>query len=383
MGGSADSGVPGDLDVQTITANESSIKLSKATKTDDTLATARLLADSQSEGYHWQDGLVFRTRLDRLGDNLEQLCLPSGYRAKCLTMAHEHFGHMGRNKMGAHIRKYFYWPSIMADSLRHIKSCEKCQRTDKTTPRRMTMQEREVVTISSERVAIDLVGPFPMSRGGFRYLLTYLDMATRWPEAIPLRKTTTRIVIEQLTLIFSHCGFPTTIISDNGPQFVATAFRKWLREKGITHVRASPYHPQGNGVVERMHRTLNSDIAKCNEAKGNWASVVPMALHFLRCMPSTATGFSPFRLKHGWKPTTPLQILYKGWVQQDLGPVDLEDWSLINAEHVQHTRDLAVTKLKSVSSDRKTNWDRKAQTRIFDKGDQVYLRKAGVNTKLA
>ena len=382
-GGSADRGVQDDLDVENIMANEPRSKLIQATKTDDSLTTARLLADSQSEGYHWQDGLVFRTRLDKLGDSLEQLCLPGPYRGKCLTMAHEHFGHMGRNKMGDHIRKYFYWPSITADSMKHIKSCERCQRADKTGPRRMQMQEREVVTIPSERVAIDLVGPFPVARGGFRYLLTYLDMATRWPEAIPLRKTTTRIVIEQLTKIFSRCGFPTTIISDNGPQFVAKSFEKWLREKGIAHVRASPYHPQGNGVVERMHRTLNGVIAKCVESKGNWASVVPMALYFLRCMPSTATGLSPFRVKHGWEPTTPLQILYKGWVQQDLGPVDLEEWTLLNAERVQHMRDVAVANLKGVSSERKKGWDRKSQTRVFDRGDKVYMRKAGLNTKLA
>ena len=42
-------------------------KLAEATETDPTLATARSLADSQSEGYYWQEGLLFRTRLDKLG----------------------------------------------------------------------------------------------------------------------------------------------------------------------------------------------------------------------------------------------------------------------------------------------------------------------------
>ena len=54
---------------------------------------------------------------------------------------------------------------------------------DKNLPRQMMMQTREVVTVPSERVAVDIVGPFPVAKGGFRYLLTYLDMATRWPEA--------------------------------------------------------------------------------------------------------------------------------------------------------------------------------------------------------
>ena len=309
VGGSAEvEGLP-ELNVQSITSDEPRMKMAEATLTDTTLSTARALADKLSEGYYWVEGLIFRTRLDRLGDNREQLCLPAQYRGKCLTMAHEHFGHPGRNKMGDHIRKFFYWPSITADSIKHVKSDMVCLKKDKANPRPMLMQEREVVTVPSERVAVDIVGPFPTSKGGFRFLLTYLDMATRWPEAIPLRKTTTRILIDQLTLVFSRCGFPTTLIFDNGPQFVAKSFQKWLRDKGITHVRAFPYHPQGNGLVERMHRTLSNVITRCTESRGNWAQIVLMAMYFLRCMPSRTTGLSPFKAKHGWEPTTPLQIL--------------------------------------------------------------------------
>ena len=142
---------------------------------------------------------MFRTRLDKLGDAREPLCLPEEYRPKCLRLAHEHFGHLGRNKMSDYIRQFFFWPTITVDS---------------------------IVTVSSERVAIDLVGPFSTARGGFKYLLTCIDMATRWPEAILLRKTTTRIIIEQLTIIFSRCGFPTTVVYDNITQFVARTFQK-------------------------------------------------------------------------------------------------------------------------------------------------------------
>ena len=42
----------------------------------------------------------------------------------------------------------------------------------------------------------------------------------------------------------------------------------FLTQKGIEHVKASPYHPQGNEEIERMHRTLNSVIAKSVEVKG-------------------------------------------------------------------------------------------------------------------
>ena len=81
-------------------------------------------------------------------------------------------------------------------------------------------------------------GAFPDSQGGFQFFLTYIDMATRWPEAIPLLKTTTRIVIDQLKSVFCRNGFPTTIVTDNGPQFTSDLFRKFIREKGIEHVKS-------------------------------------------------------------------------------------------------------------------------------------------------
>ena len=383
QGGSLDTGDEVDVCVKDIVNDEPRNKLGEAILADNTLATARSLGDTTSEGYHWVEQLLFRTRFDSLGDNVEQLCLPQPYRARCLRLAHENFGHVGRNKMCLQIRKLFYWPSMNSDVSKHCKSCTVCQKRDKQLPKQMTMQPREVVTVPSERVAIDIVGPFPVAKGGFTYLLTYLDMATRWPEAIPLKKTTTRIVIDQLMLIFSRNGFPTTHISDNGPQFISNLFEKFLKSKGIAHVKASPYHPQGNGVIERMHRTLTNIIAKCTETKGNWAQVVPMALYILRCMPCRSTGLSPIALKHGWEPTTPFQLLYKGWVQDDLGSIDLEDWVMENSDRVQRMRDSAVATRNQTTDQRKREWDRKAQTRMFDKGDKVYFRKSGLNTKLS
>ena len=170
-----------DLSFKDIVVSESRDNLVEAIKADESLATARKLADDLQEGYHWIEGLLFRTRLEAMGDTIEQLSLPIQYRLRCLTLSHDKFGHAGRNRMGQHIKRYFYWPSMTRDAAKHIKSCDTCQIMDKTLPKRL------LVTVPSERVAVDIVGPFQVAKVGFKYLLMYLDMATRWPEAIPLR----------------------------------------------------------------------------------------------------------------------------------------------------------------------------------------------------
>ena len=134
------------------------------------------------------------------------------------------------------IKPFFHWGSITTDCLNIVRKCDKCQRMDKTNPKHNTMQAREVVFIPFVRVAIDIVGPFPMAKVGFRFLLTGIDLATRWPEAIAIRTATANVIVTQLTNIFSRCGFPTAITSDNGTLFTGKTFSRWQKQKGIQHV---------------------------------------------------------------------------------------------------------------------------------------------------
>ena len=335
LGGSTVQGEDQEISMEGIRNDIHKSQSVEKTLSDKTLEPMLKLAKMEKEGYHLENGILFRTRLDPFGQAKEQICLPEDYRHRCLKLAHTNFGHQGRNKMVELIKPFFHWSSLTRDCLTFVKSCDECQRKDKTKPKHNSMQIREMTSIPFERVAVDLVGPFPTAVGGYRFLLTCIDMATRWPEAIPLRTTTARAIIKHLTDIFARCGFPTAIVTDNGSQFTGKVFHKWLKSKGIKHVRASPYHPQGNGMVERLHRTLNSMISKIAETKGNWASVTPMALYFIRSTPSSATGLSPFMARQGWEPVTPIQLLYKSWAQTDLGEIDLSDWVAENAERVE------------------------------------------------
>ena len=124
-------------------------------------------------------------------------------------------------------------------------------------------------------------------------------------------------------------------------------------------------------------------IANCTEAKGNWSEIVLMALFFMRMTPCVSSGVSPILLKHGWEPNTPLQLLYKGWVQEDLGDDELDQWIAENTERVQRLRDKAKVNYKECSRIRKEKWDKTAKLRGFNVGDFVLMRKSGYCEKLS
>jgi len=228
LGGDAVEGNGDQISMEGIYGDTPQNQLALATAEDESLVIVKNLAKQHKEGYHEKDGIVFRSRIDNFGYSKDQICLPAKYRPKCLALAHTQFGHQGRNKMTSLIKPFFYWPTMSRDCQEYIKDCVICQKMDKAKPSLNRMQLREVASMPFELVAIDLVGPFPTATGGFRFLLTCIDLATRWPEAVPLKTTTSKVIINHLINMFCRCGFPAAIISNNGPQFVGKTFGKWV-----------------------------------------------------------------------------------------------------------------------------------------------------------
>jgi transposase InsO family protein len=92
----------------------------------------------------------------------------------------------------------------------------------------------------------------------FYYLCSILDGYSRFIVHWEIRESMRTADVETI-LQRAREKFPAArprIISDNGPQFIARDFRTFVRESGMTHVRTSPYYPQSNGKIERLHKTL-------------------------------------------------------------------------------------------------------------------------------
>ena len=119
------------------------------------------------------------------------------------------------------VSKNFFWPGMGADIRDYCRSCDVCQRkSSKDRIKPVPLQPLPVVTEPFSRVAVDLVGPLsPLSSEGHRYILTLIDFATGYPEAIPLKDVDS--VAEALLTIFSRVGIPQEIVSDRGTQFTS------------------------------------------------------------------------------------------------------------------------------------------------------------------
>ncbi|BFZ09104.1 hypothetical protein BsWGS_12143 [Bradybaena similaris] len=253
-------------------------------------------------------------RLHQTGlQTTKQIVLPIQHRPKVLDLAHSSAfgGHMGVQKTLSRIEQHYYWPGVNSDAKSKCQSCVQCQTTrpEGKFPK-AHLQTTDVPSRPFEKVAIEIIGPMRVaSDKGNMYVLTFVDLCTRWPEAIPLRSITSEAIAEALLLIFSRVGFPNTILSDNGPQFFSQATRLVLNKLGIKQVFATPYHPQTNGTCERFNGTLKAMLGKvAYDNPTCWDVMLPSILFAFREIPHESTKFSPFELVYGANPRGPLSI---------------------------------------------------------------------------
>ena len=146
------------------------------------------------------------------GQPLKQVMVPVLLRPRIIEVAHGSImgGHLGINKTTDKIESAFYWPGIQGGVTRLRKSCDVCQKTvNKGSVPKVPLQKMPLIDNPFKRVDIDLVGPIsPPSEEGHRYILTLVDFATRYPEAVPLKTIDTETVAEVLVNIFSWVRVP-------------------------------------------------------------------------------------------------------------------------------------------------------------------------------
>ena len=153
--------------------------------------------------------------------------------------------HLGIKKTREKIMSNFYWPGMYEGVARYCRSCDICQKTvSKGTVQKAPMENIPVVDVPFKRVAVDLIGPIePASVAGHRYILTLVDYATRYPEAVPLKRIDTETVAEALVDIYSRLGVPEEILSDQGTQFISDCMKEVCRLLGVIQSTTTPYHP--------------------------------------------------------------------------------------------------------------------------------------------
>ncbi len=308
-----------------------------------------------------------------------QIVVPFSYRQHVLCLAHDHqlAGHLGVTKTYNRILSHFFWPGLKKDVAHYCRTCHTCQivgKPNQSIPP-ATLTPIPAIGEPFEHVMVDCVGPLPKTKSGNQFLLTIMCVATRFPEAIPLRKITAPVISKALVKFFSTFGLPKVVQTDQGTNFLSKLFKQVLDSLAISHRVSSAYHPQSQGALERFHQTLKSMLKKyCQDTAKDWDEGVPLVLFAVRETVQESLGFSPAELVFGHQVRGPLKVLKERILAPDLNA----NTSVL--DYVSQFRDclhaawlLARESLANAQKDMKSKYDKQAVARSFQPGDEVLV----------
>ncbi|KAI2652491.1 Retrovirus-related Pol polyprotein [Labeo rohita] len=267
-----------------------------------------------------QNGLLYCVA-QRRGEEKQLLVVPKTKTETetVLELAHSHplAGHLGIHNTTQRIRDCFYWPGLEAEVKRFCEACPTCQRTSPRKPPPSPLIPLPIIEVPFERIGMDLVGPLPTSARGHEHILVVVDYATRYPEAVPLRKATAKNIAWELFLLFSRVGLPSEILTDQGTPFMSRLMADLAHLLKVKQIRTSVYHPQTDGLVERFNQTLKQMLRRVvAEDKKDWDLMLPYVLFGVREVPKASTRFTPFELLFSRQPRGLLDVAREAWEHQ-------------------------------------------------------------------
>lgn len=129
-------------------------------------------------------------------------------------------------------------------------------------------------------------------------VLVVTDHFTKLAQAYLCPNQSAKGVAHQLWNNFFYVyGFPERVHSDQGATFESCLIAEMLQVAGVEKSHTTPYHPLGNGAVERFNCTLGNMIRS-------------LTFSYNATVHET-TGFAPFLLMFGRIPRLPVDMVFQ------------------------------------------------------------------------
>ena len=326
------------------------------------------------------NGVLVRVTNSRenLKDMLHQVLVPAQLRPKIISLAHDAVlaGHLGTTKTINRILQHFYWPGLQSDVRIFCRSCSTCQFHSKTKPAKVPLVNLPVINEPFSRVALDIVGPLEKSARGNRFILVSIDLATKYPDAVPLKKIDSDTVAEAMLEIYARVGLPQEILHDQGKNFMSSVMRKFNQLLRIKSINTTPYNPRCNGTCEAFNKVFKQMIRKVvNDEPQFWDKFLQPLLFAYREVPQCSTGFSPFELLFGHTVRGPLFLLKERILEDVTDPeqVPITEHVMKMREKIREYMNISNDNEKFMKIKEKAYYDKLCRQRSLKSGDKVLL----------
>uniref|UniRef100_A0A3B3INX7 Gypsy retrotransposon integrase-like protein 1 n=1 Tax=Oryzias latipes TaxID=8090 RepID=A0A3B3INX7_ORYLA len=236
-----------------------------------------------------------------------RLFVPPELRSEVLQWGHSSLlsCHPGVKRTLFRVTERFWWPDMKKDVSEFVSACSVCaQQKSSNAPPAGLLLPLPIPQRPWSEISVDFVTGLPESQGN-TVVLTVVDRFSKMTKFFALPKLPTAKQTAELltTHLFKDFGFPQSILSDRGPQFVAQFWRAFCVLIGAEPNLTSGYHPQSNGQTERVNQDLETGL-RClsGQNPSSWSRSLPWVEYAHNTLPSASTGLTPFQVVFGYQP---------------------------------------------------------------------------------
>lgn len=322
-----------------------------------------------------KDGILYRRWETEDGqDSRLQLVLPRSLMPDVLTALHDApiAGHLGVSKTVERVRERFYWYGLRQDVEDWCRQCDKCARR-KSPPR-----HARAPLVSSqpgypfERIALDIMGPLPETDTGNKYIMVVGDYFTKWSEAYAIPNQEAKTVADKLVKEFiCRYGAPEKIHSDQGRNFESQLFQEMCKLFAMEKTRTTPYHPESDGMVERMNRTVQDMLAKyVADHQRDWDMHLPLVMMAYRSSVHGSSQYTPYYLMFGQDVRLPVDVMFG---RPPNHQEEVSEYVRRLRETLEEAHEHAREHLKAAQRRQKDYYDKRTAGEQIQVGDRVFL----------
>ena len=324
-----------------------------------------------------ENGVMYRKYESDDGSKYHpQVLLPEKFRVEMCKQFHDlpTAGHQGKRRTMRQLSQRFYWHRMGQDVHWWIKTCEVCQKRKCPHAWPRAPLQTFLSGMPNERVAMDIVDHLQASKAGNVCVLTVTDHFTKYVKAIPLSNQTAETVASAFfTEWVAPFGAPQSLHTDQGTNFTSDLIAELCELLDIYKTRTTPYHPAGNGQVERYNRTMMDLIhSEVRDNPERWDEALPIACMAFNSTIHTATGFEPNLLWLGRNIYLPVDRMMPP--DPDVHPQPVHEYARKLVEDIRANFATARLRLNKAATVMKKYYDRTAHLRDYKVGDAVKLR---------
>ncbi|KAL0209554.1 hypothetical protein RCL1_008392 [Eukaryota sp. TZLM3-RCL] len=153
------------------------------------------IRSEQGKAFKNKDNLLVNARFDDKSqlylNNDGKIIIPDSLRPSILLNFHGlvQSGHPSLKISLERLKESdFYWPSMIPDMTRHVKSCPSCQKTAPVLKTKIPSSGTLWSDRPFSKIHVDTIGPLPKDQQDFSFVLVFVDSFTRYTILVPLIK---------------------------------------------------------------------------------------------------------------------------------------------------------------------------------------------------